>query len=353
VTDVASCEQELARLKVTPVCQEPSCSFALVREGARFMRFETRNELVALFGSIDTAAEAVLLAAFDGRPLCSMGYDPLDIGTEVRAREGGGYDLRTTIEQCSAWLFRDELTVATDGALTLVSHVDLKRSLCMFGRRPDGFTPAPEAAPVRSAATFLARAAELEAASIYAFYQLLLELRAHDAPRALRELALDAMLDEVRHARAMGELACAYGAEPHAPELRPGAQRSLLELALDNVSEGCVRETFGALLTTYQAESASDPRLRTLMAEIALDETRHASFSWQLAAWLEPQLSSAQRAEVQSAQERAYGEVAEELRNELRLADRTALGMPPAWLATSMLASMQQALSGPAGARAS
>jgi hypothetical protein len=71
-------------------------------------------------------------------------------------------------------------------------------------------------------------------------------------------MALDAMLDEVRHARDVQVLARDFGAETVWAQVKQTALRSLLEIALDNAREGCVRETFGALLATYQAASAED-----------------------------------------------------------------------------------------------
>jgi hypothetical protein len=66
----------------------------------------------------------------------------------------------------------------------------------------------------------------------------------------------------------------------------PGVQvqalhvRSLEEMALENVVEGCVRETFGAVVAMIQAERAGDARVRRAMRRIARDETRHAELSW-------------------------------------------------------------------------
>ena len=52
--------------------------------------------------------------------------------------------------------------------------------------------------------------------------------------------------------------------------------RELEAIAIENAVEGCVRESFGALLATWQAKTAGDARVRAAMKRIARDETRHA-----------------------------------------------------------------------------
>jgi demethoxyubiquinone hydroxylase (CLK1/Coq7/Cat5 family) len=64
-------------------------------------------------------------------------------------------------------------------------------------------------------------------------------------------------------------------------ELAPAraSARSLEAIALDNVSEGCVRELYGALVATYQARVARDPEVRAVVTRIAREETQHAALS--------------------------------------------------------------------------
>ena len=76
------------------------------------------------------------------------------------------------------------------------------------------------------------------------------------------------------------------------------AARSLVEVAADNAAEGCVRETFGALVATLQARRAADPIVRNAMRSIAIDETRHAALSWELAAWAHARMSPLERRRV-------------------------------------------------------
>ncbi|MCY1008004.1 hypothetical protein OV079_21085 [Nannocystis pusilla] len=76
----------------------------------------------------------------------------------------------------------------------------------------------------------------------------------------------------------------------------PTAVRSLEALARENAVEGCVRETFGALVARYQASVAADEPLRRLFAAIAEDELDHAALAWDVATWLNGQLDEAARA---------------------------------------------------------
>ncbi len=85
-----------------------------------------------------------------------------------------------------------------------------------------------------------------------------------------------------------------YGARPPAFVVDPPRPRSLAALARENAVEGCVRETWAALLAAYQAMSAEDPAFRALMAEVAVDERRHAELAWAIDAWARTRLSAAE-----------------------------------------------------------
>jgi hypothetical protein len=294
-----------------------------------------------LLGSIDTTAEAVLLAALSGQPLCN-GFGKLP-GASIAAT-ATGYEIRALYELCSDGQYRDRLTVDANGTLTVLEHVKVAPSTCAIGRRPDGLCTPMSFAQPSSRGAYLAEAAHLEAASVYAFEKLARELLELSAPRALIEAAHEAKSDEMRHALAVAALARASGGRPNVPVVQETALRSRLELALDNATEGCVRETFGALIATYQAESAGDARVRSVMTSIAEDETRHAALSWALQAWLEAGLRECERAQVASAQARALDELERELAPDLSDADLRALGLPSRALSSALLACLRPAL---------
>ncbi|HZS42043.1 MAG TPA: ferritin-like domain-containing protein [Polyangia bacterium] len=158
----------------------------------------------------------------------------------------------------------------------------------------------------------LAIAAHLEAASVSAFERLRDELRAHGAPPSLIRAAERARKDEVRHARMTAALAKRHGAAPPPVELCGDLPqvRELESIAVENAVEGCARESWGALIATWQSRTAGDPRLRALAESIAPDETRHAELAWAVARWAEPRLSAAARRRVRDARRRALAELA-------------------------------------------
>ncbi|HWB77251.1 MAG TPA: ferritin-like domain-containing protein, partial [Nannocystaceae bacterium] len=160
---------------------------------------------------------------------------------------------------------------------------------------------------------YLAEIAQLEAASITAFEQLARELRVHGAPQRLIDAAIVARADEVRHARVTATLARRWGGRPQRPIVVAQAPRALIDVAIDNAIEGCIRETFGAASAELGARQAGDRTLRRALATIAVDETRHAELSWQLAAWLDAKLGRTQRRTLARARHDAYERMEQEL----------------------------------------
>jgi hypothetical protein len=165
---------------------------------------------------------------------------------------------------------------------------------CIGGRRPAGYRARQAPASTLVGEHFAGMAA-LEAASVVAFRRLSGELSRNRAPRALVRGCLRAARDEIRHARNTSALARRYGAVPLGGDIEPEAPRSLEAL------EGCVRETFGALVAHWQAHEAGDPVVRAVMKRIARDETRHAALSWAIDAWARSRLDRAARDRVTAA----------------------------------------------------
>ncbi len=177
------------------------------------------------------------------------------------------------------------------------------------GRRPAGLAPAHRLDARSAAGAWLARAAWLEAASIHAFVHLARELAQHAAPPALVRWALRSAEDEVRHTRAMTELAARYGAFPPVPEVAAPQPRSLEALAIENAVEGCVRETWGAVIAEWQSRAALDPAVRAAFAAIARDEARHAALAWAVDRWARARLDQDACARIDAAREAAVREL--------------------------------------------
>ncbi|PCC67106.1 hypothetical protein SAMN02745121_07670 [Nannocystis exedens] len=176
---------------------------------------------------------------------------------------------------------------------------------CKGGRRPTGLCSEGRSSGADLIAQWFAEVAHLEAASVPAFERLAAELRGHGAPADLIAAALRAAVDEARHADLLGAVATRLGGRPAPVELACVGGRSLADLAIENAVEGCVGETWGALLAAHQARAAEDPELRACMAEIAVDEAAHAALAWAIDAWIAPRLSADERARVLAARSRA------------------------------------------------
>jgi rubrerythrin len=269
-----------------------------------------------VLGPIDSDSEAVLLAQLSGlwlacaapsfTPNVAPGY-----GTQVQTT-AAGYRVKSVFGSCGGIDGTQQLEVRRDGTVGAFEKNELKRNACAIGRRPEGLVlNAP--AGCEPLARLLAECAQLEAASVPAFLRLARELQGLGA-HGLAHAARISAQDEVRHTRQMQRLAARYDGQPSKPQVqRPARSRGAYEIARDNAVEGCVRETFGALLAWQQAATARDPEVAKTMREIAADETRHAELSWEIAQWLEPQLAAHERAAVDAARGQALAQLSKEI----------------------------------------
>jgi hypothetical protein len=218
---------------------------------------------------------------------------------------------------------------------------------CAVGRRPEGFVPASSSRAGDATSItglYFAAMAELEAASVGSFERLARELEAHGAPIELQRRARSAARDERRHARVAGALAHRFGGEARPVEQASMHVRPLEAIAIENAVEGCVRETFGALTATLQAERAGDARVKAAMRRIAVDETAHAGLAWAVAEWLETKLDAGTSARVRSARSRAVDELRGEMTTPQAAPLQRLAGLPSAEEAARMLDGMSDAL---------
>jgi hypothetical protein len=279
------CEAEMRRLSL--VGTDPQGSHFLTVQGDVVRAYQTLEEKLSLLGSIDTPDEALLLLEHQGLPIgCTV--EP----TRVTVR-GDGYRVATSTsagDSCPPSRASYVMDVDRKGKVTEIETVNMGPG-CTSGRRPPNLMARRGGAcGVSALGRYFARSARLEAASVAAFEQLAEELRMFGAPRALVESARRAAEEEVRHAQVTSTLAERYGARPVAAQMARRRLRGRSEVALDNAVEGCALETYSAYLATVQARLTQQHALGADLAQIARDETGHAAFSWQLAAWLEPQL---------------------------------------------------------------
>lgn len=184
---------------------------------------------------------------------------------------------------------------------------------CIGGRATEGLSPSSRTtANDREPYTAMAH---LEAISEIAFERLAKELEHLGAPRELVVAARKAVLDERRHAQVVGELARSRGGARvvvHS-SLSNAPPRDLTTIALENAREGCVRESFAALLCAYAASASPDPEVRRVMQDIARDEAEHAAFSWNMHAWARTRVPGEHAERLDEEIERAFAELARTL----------------------------------------
>jgi hypothetical protein len=239
--------------------------------------------------------------------------------------------------------------VTTDGTMS-VTGVGQMTMGCV-GRRPRGLELSKLVAGSAGTGRYYARIAELEAAAVIAFDFMLAELTQARAPEVLLNRVEQAKRDEVRHARVMAELATRYGAIVTEPHVAPRVAPTLLQMALENMTEGCVRETWGALSARYQSQMAEKVADRLIWGEVADDEARHAELSWDLHAWLMSQLSPAEQLEVEAAERRAWDELLLELEAEPASEVQRLAGVPSRRMALELARDLAVQLSGWSRAR--
>lgn len=209
-------------------------------------------------------------------------------------------------------------------------------ALCA-GRRPAGLVSLSVDQAESKLGDYLARAAHLEAASVVAFERLADELSQHGAPAQLVERAHAAREDEEKHALAMHELALQRGGLPVAVRTTAFQARPLFELALENAVEGCIRETYGALVAAHQATRARDLELRLVLRSIAPDESRHAALAHAVHGWATERLDLASRERLRRAQLGAVFELARECSVAPDAELIEAAGLPDSGMACALL----------------
>ena len=345
-TDRATCLANVARVDALPrgwlspsdppagvPSPEKSRVLVLITTQADDVRVaRTADEVRAALGPIDTLEEALLVLQ------ASRATNPL---TCYRSLESS-YQVIDEGIACDGARYRERVGIDRSGTVTLLEekHEDANGSVC--GRRPAGLVVARR--PAETLAAFLSEVAHLEAASVLAFARLEGELTRLGAPVALRQRAAEARRDEIRHARATGRAALRHGGARVRVEAPDPGERTAYAIAEENAVEGCVREAFGALVAAFQGHTARDPALARLFTAIAEDEIRHAELAHDVAGWLEPQLSPAERTQLGEARQRAIAE----LRRAAAVAPPAALtelaGLPTASDALALVDHLDHAL---------
>jgi hypothetical protein len=335
--DKPSCQSALTNARsngwtVTSVGMEPPRERYLVATVGDGLEFATSEpDLLAFVSPIDNAHDAALIVTANDKYRVECGKPnarKTATGYEVLVRSGHTCGAGSKIEEHVIAVTSSGQTYSTK--TTLIEEGDPN---CVFGRKPAGLCARTQGSANDALGKFFAEAAYLEAASVFAFERLEEELRALGAPMDLVEAARSSRKDEVRHARMTKKLATRFGAtvaEPVVDATVKEEKRSAFDIALENAVEGCVRETYAAVVAHWQAQACGDRQIATIMKAIAEDETKHAALAWDVAAWLEPQLDADERARVEGAREKAREEMRASLARELDDEVVAIAGMPRA-----------------------
>ncbi|HET8938155.1 MAG TPA: ferritin-like domain-containing protein [Polyangiales bacterium] len=343
--DAEVCQRNWMAAKMAEACRDARehCGpFVVTTSGDDVNILVKRSEFLELLGGIDTASEAIALSAWDGDPIACADTPQHLSGTRARP-VGDGWRVETEWEDCGVRLERYSVIVSAEGETSGRDSVSLGTSNCVIGRRPVGLCTVDHHGSPGSLGAFFATAAQLEAASVVAFERLARELTELRAPVALIAAAARSALDEVRHSVAVAEHARRFGAEPYPAEVASIAGRTPFEIALENAVEGCVRETYGALVGQHQALLALDPAVADVMRVIAADEMRHAELAWRVAAWLDPQLSAGHQLQLAAAKRQALTDLLVSARHsELPVGAARLIGLPSRAAAEQLVVSLSE-----------
>ncbi len=212
----------------------------------------------------------------------------------------------------------------------------------MEGRAYAGIKRALNAMGRDISAAWIARAVHAEMTSVHAFMHLHSELGRHNAPAELRQECIHAARDEIRHTRMMGELAERFGGKVPVLEKIKICERSLLELALENAVEGCVNESYAALIALYQSKHAENHSMRRIFLEIAEDEIRHAELAWKIHEWCIGRLKPEEKSMVLKAQTQAFERLSQMANEQYIGTNRKLLGLPESDIALRLAAQFKE-----------
>ncbi len=204
---------------------------------------------------------------------------------------------------------KDKATVTV--SCRVIEHTT-KRSVggcAVEGRRTEGLLPPMHLEDVSDVGRYFASSAHLESAAVLAFDRIVHELETIAAPADLVRAARVAREDEERHTTAMSSLAARFGARAEPASTDPWIARSILEMAIENEVEGCVREALGAAIATWRAGHAEDAAVREAMTAIAEDERAHAELSFRLSTFFRSRLGDDGCALLDRAREAAIAEL--------------------------------------------
>jgi hypothetical protein len=341
--DAAACKRTFAAIQ-RPV--KLSCSVPYPCT-ARYLAY-TRGDEVAyvlpdavteLAAPIDSLDEAIFTLSLSRSFECE--------GSSYRKTDDG-YDFAYTysVDDCpsSTGSHRHDVLVheAADGVITVVEDVDtfvpsdVPNAGCPVARGASDLV-FDRIEAITDAGDWLATAARLEAASVGSFVRLARELAAHGAPATLVRRAARAARDERRHAASLRAPARAAGKRVMPAPRVARVIRSLESIAAENASDGAARETWAAVVVSYQARAARSESVRQAFASIAIDETSHAELASDVGDWLARRLGAG-AAHADAKRRRTIAAIEREILRAHPAHVRAPLGLPSPEVARRLFA---------------
>ncbi|MFK7990276.1 MAG: hypothetical protein AB8I08_29920 [Sandaracinaceae bacterium] len=242
---------------------------------------------------------------------CMLGYECAATPAPVVIE----YEVSDAPLNCLEICGEDISCAATDAHHVQCDHVRVGQ--CGgAGRRPEAGLYASRG-PRNPVTAWLHDTAVLEAGSVAAFEALADDLDRHGAPRFAARARVAAR-EESGHANLVNRLLHVRGVPSPTVRVPTSEPRSLFAIALENATEGCVGEAWGALEAHVQSERADDADVRGALKTIAIEEAAHALFSLDLAAWLRTRLTPEENREVERAAEAARDQLRQRLATRAR-----------------------------------
>ena len=145
---------------------------------------------------------------------------------------------------------------------------------------------------------YFARFAQEEVTAVFAFQEMLQNLKSFGAPQKLLDDCERAICDEKRHTIMMSNMAKHHGCESVTVDIPAQKLVSLFEFAKHNAIAGCIGETWSALAIEYRSKHTK--QYAKLFRAIAKDEIFHAQLSWDIHQWLRTKLSEKEQVIIEN-----------------------------------------------------
>ena len=130
---------------------------------------------------------------------------------------------------------------------------------------------------------------EGEHASVASFARHTLQLMNMGAPTTLLIASQKAGLDEIRHAKMCYGIAKSFlGAKIQPSNFNIDGSIETMsnsEIIKSVITEGCIGETVAAVRAKLSAHYAKELNLKSILEEIAADETNHSQLAWNTVQW--------------------------------------------------------------------